>query len=396
MAELQPLDAARSLGRFVLDFRLVMLLLAVLTTTFGDGAPDGLAAAMAAAGFASLVPLLRWDRVAPVLARHPAVFALDVAATVGILAFTGVDGPFTAYAEGTAFLAGVLYGVRGGAFFGGLLSGGYLCVVVLASSAGVTSYDAVVQTPVMFLLVAIGGGAVRMLLAREARTRAELVEVREGAARDAERARLAREMHDTLGKSLHGIALAATALPAWLERDARRAAEGARQLARSAETAAGQARELIHDLRSDRVSGPLADTVAREARAWSSESEVAVEVVAEDVGGLAPESRYELICVLREALRNVARHAGASLVRVELVPDGDDVRLAVTDDGCGPGSDGPEAFEVNGHYGVVGMRERAEHVGGTLAVRAGPEGRGTQVEALVPTGRAAADLDVPA
>jgi len=83
--------------------------------------------------------------------------------------------------------------------------------------------------------------------------------------------------------------------------------------------------------------------------------------------------------ILQEALTNVVRHAGASLVRMELGMADDGLRLTVSDDGCG--ADDP--FSRTGHYGVRGMRERAEALGGTLAIASSPQG-GVEVRARIP------------
>ena len=86
--------------------------------------------------------------------------------------------------------------------------------------------------------------------------------------------------------------------------------------------------------------------------------------------------------VLREALSNVEKHANASTVRVELALVNGAVRVTVTDDGRG--------FEVaalddEGHYGLVGMRERLAEAGGDLTVHSAP-GEGTTLAAVVPSG----------
>jgi two-component system sensor histidine kinase NreB len=82
--------------------------------------------------------------------------------------------------------------------------------------------------------------------------------------------------------------------------------------------------------------------------------------------------------ICQEALTNVARHAGAERAAVRLVATPDRVRLVVEDDGRGfDASEVPED-----RHGIVGMRERAEVLGGTLEVRSGP-GEGTRIEATV-------------
>ena len=83
--------------------------------------------------------------------------------------------------------------------------------------------------------------------------------------------------------------------------------------------------------------------------------------------------------ILQEALTNVVRHADASKVQVALFIDGDKLRLTVSDNGRGAA----DPFSKAGHYGVRGMRERAEALGGALSIRPGPQG-GLEVEANIP------------
>jgi two-component system nitrate/nitrite sensor histidine kinase NarX len=103
-------------------------------------------------------------------------------------------------------------------------------------------------------------------------------------------------------------------------------------------------------------------------------------------GPLPEEAGQHLEQILREALSNTARHAGACRVQVALVFGPDELDLVVTDDGCGPG---PPVVE-EGHQGLRNMRERARRLGGRLAVEADPRG-GTRVALEVPL-----DSDEPA
>ena len=99
---------------------------------------------------------------------------------------------------------------------------------------------------------------------------------------------------------------------------------------------------------------------------------------------LDPTTRYELVCVLREALANVERHAAAGRVTVGLRDVDGGVELSVSDDGHGfaPPAD-PAGLQSAGHFGVVGMGERARRVGGVLVLRSRP-GQGTTVRVTVP------------
>jgi signal transduction histidine kinase len=101
---------------------------------------------------------------------------------------------------------------------------------------------------------------------------------------------------------------------------------------------------------------------------------------AEGIPQPSDDAELALFRTLQEALANVARHAGASSVRVALGQRGTEVVLTVADDGRGFD---PSAPEDNGRTGLIGMQERLAAVGGGLNLRSEP-GRGTTVEAWVP------------
>ncbi|MBC7677956.1 MAG: hypothetical protein H7233_03045 [Pseudorhodobacter sp.] len=94
------------------------------------------------------------------------------------------------------------------------------------------------------------------------------------------------------------------------------------------------------------------------------------------------EARYELVSIVGECLGNVARHARASDVAVGLGSEGHLVEVAVRDDGRGLPDDIDDGRR-RGHFGMIGMLERALGVGGTLEVESRPE-CGTTVRARVP------------
>jgi signal transduction histidine kinase len=203
-----------------------------------------------------------------------------------------------------------------------------------------------------------------------------------------ERARLAREMHDSLAKTLHGIALSADGLRNWVQRSPEVAAAKANDLARAAEVASAEARQLIGNLRADAGDRPLDELLRATVTGWSQDTGTHTEL---HLGPMALDAtaRYELLCVLREALRNVERHAEARRVVVTLADEGDRAWLEVRDDGRGFALDvsQAEAWQRAGHYGLVGMSERAERAGGSLEIRSTP-GEGSTVRMNLPTGEA--------
>lgn len=393
--EVAPHAAIAALARLVLDYRIVTLAIASAALPFQDGDPVvDLPLLLLALGAANLLPVLAWNRVSPFLMRHPLVLAADYLVTLSVLLVTGVDGPLLFYALGTAFLAGVLYGRRGAAVFAVLLVVGYAYALLNGPASALMGFQALVGMPSLFVLLVAGAAGVRALLVRQAQVEAELVTARTEAATAQERARLARELHDSLGKTLYGMVLLAGALPHWLERDPARAAREARALSAAAESAAEQARELLHGLRADRLELPLHEAARGFVGTWSQQTGVDAELEVEPVPGVVPEVRYELFWILREALRNVERHAAAGRVRIGLhVMDGE-VELTVADDGLGLGEPDLEGLAMGGHFGLLGMRERAQHVGGELTVDQ-RHPRGTRVSARVPLPGAAAAPSPP-
>ena len=224
---------------------------------------------------------------------------------------------------------------------------------------------------------------------REGRERAEglveeLRESREAHAQSvalAERARLARDMHDVLAHSLSALALQleGTRLQAadrGADPEIVAAIERAHHLA-----AAGldEARRAIAALRGDELPGP--ERLRSLAEAFEEHTAARCTVtVAGDTAALSPEAGLAVYRVAQEALTNVRRHAAADRVdiRLEHAPAG--TTLVVADHGPGaPVTGGPSD---GGGYGLTGMRERAELLGGRLT--AGPTRDGFRVELWLP------------
>jgi signal transduction histidine kinase len=207
----------------------------------------------------------------------------------------------------------------------------------------------------------------------------ELEETREAQARAAvlgERQRLAREMHDVLAHVLSGLALQleGARLRAATHDDPELvdALERAHRLARSGIEEASRA---IATLRDEELPGPerLPALVAEFERDTGIPAAI---TIAGDGHELDPDARLTLFRTAQEALTNVRKHARPKRVELQLAYEQTGARLSIEDFGD-PSQDG----DVSG-YGLTGMRERAELLGGTLA--AGPTGGGFRVELWVP------------
>jgi signal transduction histidine kinase len=201
-----------------------------------------------------------------------------------------------------------------------------------------------------------------------------------------ERARLAREMHDSLGHALVVVNVKLEAAQRLYAVDATRGdaeLEATRMLVR--ETMA-ELRRSLTNLRAallDQQDLPAAlQRIAEDIRARSS-LEITCSVQPELSSGatkLAPETTEALWRVAREALTNVERHAAAASAALTVERMNGTLILRVVDDGSGVA---PADLARAGHYGITGMRERVEALGGTLLVAARPGG-GTLVEAHLP------------
>jgi signal transduction histidine kinase len=381
--------------KLILAVRAGVLLVTVVSLTDEDDRSI-VALALVVAAAASFVPLRFWDRVGPALVRHPAYLAAELMLTTVILLLTGVDSPFFYFTLATALLGGLLYGWGGGVVFSVMLVGVYLWALELDDGAVPDTFQTYFGQPALYPLVAAAGAAARRLLDRQAEAEAELAEQQGRLAAEAERARLARDMHDSLAKTVSGIGFAALALSRRIERDPQGAAIEARQLAEDARHATRQAREIIVGLRAEAgESLPLSSALAAHAERWARDAGVELDLAIEEVGELHPQTARELEWIMREALANVQRHARAGRVAVRLRRLGGRAVLTVSDDGVG--FEAPEDLEhLQGgrHFGVGGMRERALLAGGDLSVESAP-GEGCVLSAWVPTEIAPREASVP-
>ncbi len=296
--------------------------------------PDGAGIAGIFVGVSLLAPLLRGH--------------LSVPLTVVALVFLGVVVAIGSHGSVTAAL---LDAVMIGAFYG-----------------------------VMFLAMRLGEAnqlAERLLVELEQSRAAEAV-----SAGLAERQRLAREMHDVLAHSLSGLILqleGARMLAAEDPADPRlpQVINRAHQLGR---TGLAEARRAIGTLRDDELPGPerLAALAAQFEQDSGTCCRLTVVGAAQQLG---TETRLALYRVAQEALTNIGRHAQPERVELRLAYEPAATRLTIEDFAADSGSR-PAPSGGSGGYGLTGMRERAELLGGTLT--AGATAGGFRVELVVP------------
>lgn len=225
------------------------------------------------------------------------------------------------------------------------------------------------------------------LLQREQRIRRELAEAHEQLrdyaaqaerlATAQERNRVARDIHDGLGHSLTVVQMQVKAARAVLASDPATADTVLAKAQQQSEEALAEVRRSVHALREPRATPPLPQAL----QALADENAAAGVPTAFTVTGtersLPDETREALYRAAQEGLTNVRKHARATRADLLLDYAGDTVRVTVRDDGVGRAEGPPTGF------GLVGLRERAAHLGGRLQVASAP-GQGCTVTMEVP------------
>jgi signal transduction histidine kinase len=199
-----------------------------------------------------------------------------------------------------------------------------------------------------------------------------------------ERNRIARELHDNLAQEILGVSVQLEIVARLFKASpetAKSHLDRARWLVRSS---MAEARRYVWDLRSQSLEDrDLPAALSEMTRRLTAETDIHTQF---EVGGtlrpLPQQVENNLLRIGQEAVNNAVRHSGAGNISVRLQFDATSVRLSVRDDGRGfdpeAGAGGP-----NGHFGLVGMRERAREMGGEVRVAARPGG-GCEVEVGVP------------
>jgi signal transduction histidine kinase/ligand-binding sensor domain-containing protein len=210
-------------------------------------------------------------------------------------------------------------------------------------------------------------------------------------ARVDERTRIARELHDTLLQSFQGLTLQFQRARNLLPDRAPEAIHTLDNALDGAEEAIVEGRDAIHDLRSP---APAAKVLAEEitvfgeelvAKATNEKEPVQFRMVVEgSARALRSNAHIDIFRIAREAMRNAFSHSRGHLIETELAYTENLFRLRIRDDGKGIDPDERVRAERTGHWGLKGMRERAERLGGELEVWSEP-GAGTEIELRVPS-----------
>ncbi|MEW6131104.1 MAG: two-component regulator propeller domain-containing protein [Acidobacteriota bacterium] len=200
----------------------------------------------------------------------------------------------------------------------------------------------------------------------------------------AERNRLAREIHDTLAQGFVGIGLQLQAVGKMLKESPQLAQHHLDVAQKMVTHSLAEARRSVWNLRPQALEkSDLAAALSETAKQLSQGSAVETEVRVSGVPQtLSSSLENNLLRIGQEAITNALKHAKPQTIKIELAYEPDLVRLRVIDDGCGFDCKNVASAD-EGHFGLIGMRERIEWLKGELRFQTAP-GSGTEVIAVVP------------
>jgi len=272
--------------------------------------------------------------------------------------------------------------------------GRYRFHVIASDSASSGTSEAIVdlnlrpffyQTNWLYALIgltvagAVWGGFV--LYARQTRARYALLLT--------ERTRLAREMHDTVIQGCVGVSTLLEAAARFKDLDAAEAEALLDHARIQANGTLEEARQAVWNLRHPEAVESSITTLFDLAHKLGAQHGIQIETEMTGGGSLDAETDRTFLLVAREALRNAVVHAKPKRIAVQIQIESGEALLEVSDDGLGFSAERDENGQHR-HFGIVGMRERIERLGGVLSIVSHP-GAGTCVVARVPLGGLAAN-----
>ncbi len=353
-----------------------------------------------------------WAALPP--GRAALQIGLAVAGPLALLASRRLPGPTVAVVSALA-LAAVLTGPDAGPPY---LALGFAIVLAIVRGAAVWAAASVGVAWVAALVLGVIGGhdwhPFRIALAtaalgvcfaigwfaRTRRARAEAFREqavrRRRSAEERERVRIARELHDVLGHALSQINVQASVGLHLMDRDPEQARTALASIKASSKTALDEVRSVLGVLREGEAPLVPQAELAQLPRLVSEFRVPGLDCrLVDRLDGQVPArpSQFAAYRIAQEALTNVARHAEASRVEVELARDGEVLVVTIDDDGAGLSAAAEEAATgaiplgegLNARRGLLGMRERADLLGGSIDFGASPLG-GTRVRARLPWG----------
>jgi signal transduction histidine kinase len=198
-----------------------------------------------------------------------------------------------------------------------------------------------------------------------------------------ERVRVARDLHDSMLQTFQAALIQMQAGYNLLSRHPEKAAEAIQTAITTSAGAIAEGRDAIQNMRSSTIAEDLARALRLAGDQMAAEGSARFDVrVQGSSRDLHPILRDEVYRIALEALRNAFKHAEAKAIEAEILY-GDSLRVRIRDDGKGIDPAIMEEGRRSAHYGLPGMRERAEHIGGKLDVWTGA-GAGTEIQLSIP------------
>jgi len=306
----------------------------------------------------------------------PVIAIVAVAASVDLLLAAGEDGPpyiAFAFAIGSAI-------VRGARLWAWVAIGvSWLGTLALGWGIGITWQPYRVLGVSFGILIVVGiAEGIRTRSDRYAAAAARLTARRQTEVQ-AERVRIARELHDVLAHSLSQINVQAGVGLHLLDKQPEKAADALASIKETSKQALDEVRSVLGILRDGGSDAPLVpepDLSRLDGLAASVIAQGIEVTMSNNVDDVPKPTQLALYRIVQESLTNIVRHANATRAVVELVETETDYVATIADNGTG------SVETSEGGRGLLGMRERAELLGGTLD--AGPSGRGFTVRATIP------------
>lgn len=200
-----------------------------------------------------------------------------------------------------------------------------------------------------------------------------------------ERKRISRELHDVVAQALSGISVQLTLLK-------KRSVAGTKDLQRrlaAAQMHVRDASDVVHRFARDLRPSVLDDlgllpAIRSHLKFIAAETGLQTKLTGlSRIEDLGQQERTALYRIFHQALANIAEHAGATRVAVRITQRAGALRMVVEDDGRGFKPSRAAKEDGTPHLGILGMRERAEMVGGTFSVASAP-GKSTRIEVVLP------------
>lgn len=390
-------NALQALCRQVFGFRLAMV--AIATPFAIDGTAPGLAtwlvgSAVLITFMVSYVLFRDWERFGPLLLRHPWSLGIDALAGALLLVTATPDSTLAYVTVCTPLLGGMVAGWRGAAALAVVQI--LIVTMVYAADDSLQAIPTGLLLPGFCVIAGAVGVTLRNLLLRFGEASQALTETRArlavSQAVEGERTRLAREMHDSVAKTLHGLALAADGLAMSADRmEPLTVRHQAELVARSARRAAAESRELLSDLRRESgLDGGVDVLHELTARVDDFSRRNALSAVFRRINDIPvpqiPQAvARQLLTIASEAMENAHRHAAPTYLVVLAGIKGDVLRITVYDDGRGlPAGTTLDSLKRAGHFGLVGMVERAASIGARIRIGRGKAAKGTEVRVELP------------